>query len=106
MQSARWNHEAIDHEEAVRCLVAESGLDAGADDAAEIAKAVGCERPALRWAGALARTIGWRPLYQRLASWMLLPGLLRASALPWRAQVENVQSALAEEDAALLATLS
>jgi tetratricopeptide (TPR) repeat protein len=100
------SYEAVELEEAVRLLAAESGLDGSDDAVAEIAKAVGRERAALRWAGGVARTTGWRPLCQRLASWALLPGLARGTELPWRAHVESVQSALTEPERALLATLS
>jgi tetratricopeptide (TPR) repeat protein len=92
--------------EAVALLATESGLDASDEVVSEIATALGCEAPALRWAAALARTTGWRPLRQRLASWKLLPGLLRGSELPWRAHVESVQSALTEPDRALLLELA
>jgi|GEM_PF-2261721 len=100
------SYQSLDLAEAVRLLASESGLDVGDDAAAEIAKAVGCERPALRWAGAIARTTGWRPLLRRLASWDQLPALLRDSVLPWCAHVESMQSALSAPDALLLTTLS
>jgi tetratricopeptide (TPR) repeat protein len=90
----------------VGLLASESGLDGGDEAVAEIARAVGCERAALRWAGALSRTMGFGPLRQRLASWALLPGLLRGADLPWRGQVESVQNALAAPEGALLATLA
>ncbi len=100
------DHEAVEVAAAVQLLATESGLDATDEAAADVARAVGCERAALRWAGALARTIGWRPLRQRLTSWALLPGLLRESELPWRGEVESVQSTLSAPEVALLATLA
>lgn len=100
------SYDAVALADAVRLLAAEAGLDGGDDAVAEIAKAVGCERPALRWAGALARTIGWGPLQKRLAAWGELPGLLRGADLPWRAHVESVQSTLTPEDASLLGVLA
>ena len=106
MSASTSSYEAIDLAEAVRLLAAESGLGGSDDAVAEIAKALGCESAALRWAAATARTTGWRPLRQRLASWALLPGLLRGSDVPWRAHVESMQNALTEPERALLATLA
>ena len=99
-------NEALDLAAAVQLLATESALDATDEAATDIARAVGCERAALRWAGALARTTGWRPLRQRLARWSLLPGLLRESELPWRGDVESVQNALSAPEVALLTTLA
>lgn len=99
-------YEAVDLAEAVRLLASESGLDAADDAVADVAKAVGCERPALLWAASLARTTGWRPLLQRLSSWSLLPALLRQSDVPWRAEVQSVQIALTEPECALLGVLA
>ena len=98
--------EAIERAEAIRLLATESGLDAGDDVLAESALTVGMERPALLWAASLARTTGWRPLQRRLVSWSLLPGLLRGSDLPWRTDVESMQSALDATERTLLAALS
>jgi hypothetical protein len=100
------SYAAIDLEDAVQLLASESGLEAGDDEAAELAQAVGREAPALRWAGALARTTGWRPLRQRLASWATLPGLTRGSELPWRAHVESVQNTLSASESDILTTLA
>ena len=97
---------AVDLADAVRILATESGLDATDDAAADVARLVGCEPSALEWAGTLARTLGWRPLRQRLTSWALLPGLLRGSPLPWSSAVENMQSTLSGTEVALLATLA
>jgi tetratricopeptide (TPR) repeat protein len=97
---------ALDAEEAIRLLVEASGLEAGDDAVRQIAEAVGAERPALRWAGALARTTGWRPLVRRLTTWAQLPGLLREAPLPWADDVQRVQNTLSSSDAELLTLLS
>ena len=97
---------SVDLADAVRLLATGSGLDATDDAAADVARLVGCEPAALGWAGTLARTLGWRPLRQRLTSWPLLPGLLGGSPLPWGREVERVQSTLSGTEVALLATLA
>jgi hypothetical protein len=99
-------YEPVEIAEAVRILHAESGVDGDEHVAAEIAATLGREPPALRWAASLARTTGWGPLRQRIASWALLPALLRESRLPWQADVERVRSSLAAPDTNLLTTLS
>jgi hypothetical protein len=99
----------VDLAEAARVLLAHAGVAADAADAeatADIALLVGREPPALRWAGLLARTVGWGPLRQRLQSWARLPGLVAGSDLPWRADVERARDALEPAAIALLATLA
>jgi tetratricopeptide (TPR) repeat protein len=96
----------VDEKEAMRILTAESAIEADEEAMIVIASIVGCEAPALRWVGSLARTTGWRPLRQRLSSWTVLPHLVRESHLPWHAEFERARGALPAAEVALLATLS
>ena len=99
-------YEPVDDAAAVRILAGEAGIEADGEALAAIANLLGREPPALRWAGSLARTIGWRPLRKRLESWTVLPALVRDSRLPWHDDLERAQGSLAAAEVALLATLA
>jgi hypothetical protein len=86
--------EAIALAEAVRWLAGDSPIADEEDILSEIAAALGCEPPALRWAAGLARRIGWRPLRPRLLEWSSLATLLGESELPWREDVGRVLAGL------------
>lgn len=95
----------IEHAHAVRLLVDTSGIEADEATSA-IATLVGCEPPALRWAGTLARATGWRPLQRRLETWELLPSLVGEGRLPWRDEIEAIVASLPGGAATLLSMLA
>jgi hypothetical protein len=105
-EGALEGYAPVDAAEAERILLAHAGLAADAEATADIALLLGREQPALRWAGLLARTVGWGPLRQRLQSWTRLPGLIAGAELPWRADVERARDSLPSAERALLATLA
>jgi len=90
---------------AVRLLVEGSGLDADDDVTRAIAEAMGREAAALEWAASLARTRGWRPLREKLATWPSFATLVR-SALPWQASVDAAIGRLGADAVAALEKLA
>lgn len=80
--------EPLEPAAAVRVLVEASGLDADDDATRAIAELVGRERPALELAASLARTRGWRPVREKLATWSSFATLVRGGSLPWGAEVD------------------
>lgn len=97
MARALTGFEPVAREDAIAVLAGAGTTDS---HLAEIAALLGDAPPALAWAAALARTMGWGSLRTRLERWQL------PAALPWRADVARVLATLPAEDVALLAQLA
>lgn len=93
--------------DATRILAESAGLDADDDAMRAIAERVDREPAALAWAGALAKTRGWRSVSERLATWSGFATLVRPGAtLPWQAEAEEKIAALGDAARAMLVALA